>query len=127
MIKVVYYYYYLFYRVVLKDDTPQLLAVLALAASLGFLVGGSIDIILIRLFCLNISKWWLIAFHVGILTWVYSSFYAKGRGERIIMSKPLIAQSHWISLVTSLTFFLLSLSMLFWEPILAKELLRNCN
>lgn len=85
----IYYYYYLFYKQILKDDTPNLLATLALSASEFFPIFGIIDFTIWILFHSNINI--NIMFVVLLLCafFNYLHFHKAGRAKRIIKGKPM--------------------------------------
>lgn len=118
----IYYYYYLFYKQILKDNTPNLLATLALSASEFFPVFGIIDFTIWILFHSNVNI--NIMFVVLLLCafFNYLHFHKTGRAKRIIKEKPMFFNNHKASIFITILFFLFTVSFLFWGPILSKHL-----
>jgi hypothetical protein len=96
---------------------------MALSASEGFLLDGLIDIIALKLFCYDVSKWIMLGI-LGIILFInFGIFYNTGKGSEIVKQKPSLLGSRKISIFFVLTFFLISISWLFWGPIYAKHIL----
>ena len=127
MIKVIYYYYYLFYLKVLQDNQPHMLTIMALSASEGFLLNGTIDIIALKFFCFDVSKWLMLGLLAILLIINFMIFYRGEKGTEIVKQKPKLLKSNNFSMGFALIFFMISISWLFWGPIYAKYLLENCK
>jgi|SRR5690554_696155 len=126
MLKVFYYYYYLFYKRVLKEEQPHFNTYFSLSASIGFLVNGVIDFLVIKYFCVNIDKWYPIGVFCVILSFNYWIFDYRGLGKKIVDRQPTLFNSKRISIVLTIVFFVITVSWLFWGPFYSRYLLENC-
>lgn len=126
--KILYYYYYLFYTKTLPDDQPHSTVIFCLSLMESFIINGLLNIVLILLFCYNISKWPMIGVLIAIIIANYRIYYQSKRMERIIDEKPKLFNSNIASFVFSLFFFIFSLLMIVTAPFYSKYLLeRFCN
>jgi len=125
--KTIYYYYYLFYSKKLNEDSPHRTTLLSLSASEGFLISGMIQLFFARFYCISIGKWVMLSICVLMILLNYLYFDKSGLAKEIIKIKPLLLKSPKISVVMTILFFIISVSIIFWGPICVKELLSNCN
>ena len=127
MMKVIYFYYFLFYSEILNEDEPHFTAYFSLSASQGFLVNGIIDFIALKFYCYNIDKWPMII--IGLIIFGMNYFYygKMNKGKEIVAMKPTFFNNRPFSIISSILFFLISLSWLFWGPLVGKTLLENCQ
>jgi hypothetical protein len=115
MIKVLYYYYYLFYKNVLKDNEPHLLTTLALSFSLSLLINGILNIIFAHLLSFAFSRWEMFGLLALILLIFYVTLHRTGKAQKIVDEQPKFFNSHKLSIVITIIFFLITTSFLFWE------------
>lgn len=124
--KTIYYYYYLFYSKKLNEDSPHRTTLLSLSACEGFFISGMIQLFFARFYCISIGKWVMLSICILIILLNYLYFDKSGLAKEIIKIKPLLFKSPKISIVTTILFFIISVSIIFWGPICVKELLNNC-
>ena len=128
MIKTIYYYYFLFYCKILNDKEPHLLTTLALSASESFLVNGVLQIFLAKYFCISIGKWPMLGVLSFSLVLNYIYFHNYGNAKEIVKSKPRFFSSNRVSITLALLFFIVTISFLFWGPVLVKQIVKtNCK
>jgi hypothetical protein len=120
---VIYYYYYLFYCKIVKDDDPHLLTTLALSASEGFALAVSLNIVLIRFFCYQMTKLMMFLPICLFLLFNYFYFNKSGRAKKLVKEKPMFFLNHKLSIIITLLFFMITFSFLFWGGIYTKSLL----
>ena len=125
--KTIYYYYYLFYSKKLNENSPHRTTLLSLSACEGFLISGIIQLFFAHFYCVSIGKWVMLSICVIMILLNYLYFDKSGLAKEIIKIKPLLLKSPKISVVMTILFFMLSISIIFWGPICVKELLSNCN
>lgn len=125
--KTIYYYYYLFYSKKLNENSPHRTTLLSLSACEGFLISGIIQLFFAHFYCVSIGKWVMLSICVIMILLNYLYFEKSGLAKEIIKIKPLLLKSPKISVVMTILFFMLSISIIFWGPICVKELLNNCN
>jgi hypothetical protein len=123
MINVFYYYYYLFYTKVLSDNQPHSTVVFTLSFSLSLLVNGLLSIISAFVANYNMSNYVMIGIFVTIMVVNYLVFYRTGKGKRLVKEKPRFFNSHRLSILFTLIFFLVTISFLFFGPIFLKNIL----
>lgn len=127
ILKVLYYYYFFFYKKALNDDQPKFSTLFSLSATLGFIFNGVLDAIHIVVFCRVFGKWSMISVFLFILGTNYYYFKILNKELEIINEQPMFFGNEKISKTLSLLFFLVSISWLFWGPILGKYLLSKCQ
>lgn len=125
LLNVLYYHFYLFY---LKfDPEPHLTTVLSLSFSQSLVINGTIDIIALKLYCYQIEVWIQFMITVIFIFLNYLIFHRTNRAKQIIKSKPKILNSKALSIIITISFFLITASWLFWGPIYGKHLLDQCK
>lgn len=120
---VFYYYYYLFYTKVLPDNQPHSTVIFTLSFSLSLFVNGVLSLIAAHLKSYVISNYVMVGIFVAIMVINYFVFYRTGKGKRLIKEKPKFFNSHKLSILLTLIFFLITTSLLFLGPIYIKNLL----
>ena len=123
MMNVFYYYYYLFYTKVLPDNQPHSTVIFTLSFSLSLFVNGVLSLIAAHLKSYVISNYVMVGIFVAIMVINYFVFYRTGKGKRLIKEKPKFFNSHKLSILLTLIFFLITTSLLFLGPIYIKNLL----
>jgi heme/copper-type cytochrome/quinol oxidase subunit 2 len=123
MMNVFYYYYYLFYTKLLPDNQPHATVIFTLSFSLSLLINGVLSILAAHISNYAISNYIMIVIFILILTVNYLVFYRTGKGERLVEKKPKFNNSHKLSILLTLIFFLITTSFLFWGPIYIRNLL----
>ncbi len=123
MIKVFYYYYYLFYTKVLPDSQPHSTVIFTLSFSLSLLINGLLSLIFAHVANYNMSNYVMVGIFVTIMVVNYLVFYRTGKGKRLVKEKPKFFNSHRLSILFTLLFFLITTSFLFWGPIYIKNIL----
>ncbi|MDN3675581.1 hypothetical protein QWY99_21345 [Flavobacterium branchiarum] len=123
--KTIYYYYYLFYIKISKDDEPYATTVFALSMSEGFVINFILNIISIHQYCYLIDKWIMIIVQLVVLIINYLFFNKSGKAIEITKEKPMFFFNHKLSVITTLLFFIITLSFMFWGPIYTKYLLET--
>lgn len=125
MINIFYYYYYLFYTKVLPDSQPHSTVIFTLSFSLSLLVNGLLSLIAAYAVDYNMSKYVMVSIFIIIVIVNYLIFYKSGKGKQLVKEKPKVLNSHKVSLLFTVIFFLITTSCLFWGPILVKILLER--
>lgn len=124
----VYYMYYYFNSKILKDSEPIATTNFTLSVSEGFLIAFLINLISINLFCKTMPVWFILFIDLIIIFINYIYFNKSKRCIQIISSKPLFFSNFKISVFIVITFFLGTLSFMFWGPVFLKHLLEsNCK
>ena len=126
MMDVFYYYYYLLYKKI-WDVNPRLAATLAVTTLIGYSVIVIIDILLIRFFCIDMSKYLMLAvFAIALLINEFYFFTSK-KVKAIIRARPMFFNNHrltiWIVLIVSL--FVIAIWM--WAGANRTHILRECR
>src|SRR5947199_6680020 len=124
---VIYYQYLLFYKNILKVPEPFYNTMLVLGACQSFLLNGLLDIIVLKFYCYQIPTWLLFCSSIIIIYFNYIIFIKRNRARKIFKEKPLIWNNKPLSIVTSILFFLTTISWLFWGGIYGKYLLSLCR
>ena len=128
MFDVFYYYYYLFYSKVLRDSEPHLLTVMVLSLSEGLIVYYTADVLGVHLFCEFVfGKWYHIGVVVIIIGINYMVYHKTNRAKKLIEMKPMFFQNRRLSIVLTLLFFLISLSLAFWVADYNLSVLEECQ
>jgi ABC-type iron transport system FetAB permease component len=99
----------------LKDNEPHLLATLALSFSLSLLVNGVLNIILAHVLKFAFSKWEMIGLLLLILLLFSFFLHRNGMAKKIVEEQPKLFNSHKLSKVITIIFFVVTTSFLFWE------------
>jgi hypothetical protein len=66
----------------------------------------------------------MISIFVIVMAIIYITFYKKGKAARIVKIKPKFFNNHKLSVIITITFFLITTSFLFWGPIFLKNILK---
>ena len=123
MIDVFYYYYYLFYTKVLSEDQPHSTVVFTLSFSLSLFVNGIFNLVTIHFANFALPPSIMIGTFIIIGLVNYFVYYRKGKGMRLVKRKPRFFNSHRITIILTLLFFLVTTSFLFWGPIYLKSMI----
>lgn len=115
-----FYFYYLFYKKIMKDDSPHIFSCLGISACETFFVVNIVSCLLIQ-FCIKLGFWGSIT--IGVLITLLNVYYfiKSGRYKNIEKSKPMYFGNKWISIVTAIVFFIITVSSMFWGPIYLKH------
>jgi hypothetical protein len=125
ILKILYYYYYSVYQKI--DDEPHAMTVFALSISQSFAVIFIIQLIFSHFFCYFFSLWQMIGIMVILLIINSLLFLRSGRGKKIVKASPPFIISHSFSKMFALFFFIITLSSLFFGPVLLKNIYENCH
>lgn len=125
--KFIYFGYYRFYRSVLKDNEPHLLTTLALSASIWFVLQFLVRLVFINQTCNSPEKLWVLLILLVIVLFNYIYFHRSGLARKIVDERPMIFGNRVLGNLAVLLFFLITLSFMFWGPIVTKELLEGCR
>ncbi|MDN3675583.1 hypothetical protein QWY99_21355 [Flavobacterium branchiarum] len=122
---VIYYYFYLFYIRIIKDNEPHMLTILAISATEGFIINIIIQVISIIYQCKQTSNliWMSIIGLANMFNYLY--YYKSGRAIRIIKEKPMFYSSNRISILSTISFFIVFGTSIIWGSILTKYLLET--
>lgn len=123
-LNVVYYNYFLFYKKVIKDPEPHFATVLSLGFNEAVFINGLIDILVIKWFCFQIPVWIQFGLSLIIIYFNYSKYHRSRLDREIVRTKPTIGKSRSF---TTILFFVITISWLFWGPIYEKYLLSLCK
>ncbi len=125
MIDVFYYYFYLGYKNVtfIHSTTPKTTAAWTLGLCLSFWVIEPVDLFIIHHYGILLKP--VILYSVSIiffLTTLYV-YLLKGRSRKVIQKKPKLFGSHIFSIVVTVVFFILSLSLLIIGMFVGRKIL----
>ena len=121
--KVLYYYYYLFYTKIIPDDQPNATVIFVLSFCSSFLFMGITDIISNMYFSYSLSKYQMLGIFIAFVIKNYFVFYRSGKYKRIIEDKPMFFNSHKISILLTLLYAIITISSLFWAPVVVKDII----
>lgn len=124
---VLYYYYFLFYTHVLPDDEPHATVVFTLSFSESLVVNGLFNIVIAKVFCLQMELWPMLITFIIVLGINYLVYSRNKRGSEIVKNKPQFFSSKSVSVLVTATWFLVSLSFMFVTPFYIKEILDRCR
>lgn len=116
MISTSYYYYYLFYKKILKDSEPHMLATMVLGFSFSLPIIGLIAITIAYLFNEKLSNYAMFGINLLMIVVLYFTLYRTGKAREIVKQKPMFFNSHVLSILITVLFFVITTSFLFWEP-----------
>lgn len=122
-----YYYYFRVYKKVIKDPEPHFSTVLSLAFSCGLLVNGVIDFVALKYYCYQVEVWLQFSIVLLIIVILYFIYHKTEKAKEVVKTGQFIFNSSIVSAITTLLFFLLTLSWLFWGPIYGKTILESCR
>ena len=107
-----FYYNYLFYKWSKVETQPILSAWFSLSFSEMIFVMGFSDYLSSLIFKHTIDNW--ILFGIILLPFVFNYFYyvKKGYAKKIIKEKPMFFKSHFLSIVLSWSFLILTFASL---------------
>jgi hypothetical protein len=125
--RVFYYYYYLFYTKILSEGKPHATTIFTLSMSQSFILIGIIDLIITQTFCISIGKWKMIGLTLIVILANYFIYGKSGKNLEIINSKPKFFNSNFLSIIITILFFVISVSVLFWGPVYTKNVLAHCK
>lgn len=128
MLDIIYYYYYLFYLRMLKDNEPHLLTTLALSFSISTIIIFFIDVISVYVFCfLDVNTWHDMLIYLLSLGILYLWFHKTGRAKKVVKEKPKLFNNHFLSIVITISFFIISISFYFWLIDVLKLEVESCR
>lgn len=125
--KTIYYYFYLFYSSALKEFEPHFNARFSISLSQALMVNGILNIIAANLFCKSLNKWEMIG--IFVLIFIINSYliYNSESTKKIIKEKPRFFNNQKLSIILTITFFVLTMSYLFWGSIYIRNILEQCK
>jgi O-antigen/teichoic acid export membrane protein len=116
MMNVIYYYYYLFYTKVLPDNQPHATVIFSLGFIISLIINGVINIVLAYKFGFALNHWGMIGVLALLIFILYLVFYKTGKGKIIVeVEKPKLFNSHVLSILLSLSLFIVGMLFLFFE------------
>lgn len=120
----IYFIYYYFYTRILTDNEPHYTVLFTLGFSMSLWLITFGNIVSILLFCVSLKLGHMIGLFVVILVVLYIRYFMGNRNRQVVLKYSSIHQNKmsFISIVT----ILISISVLFWSPILSKFLLGIC-
>lgn len=121
-----YYHYYLFYTKVIPDNQPNATVIFVLSFVEALLINAIVDYVMLKYFCVGMSKWPMISVIVVMLVANYFYYYRSGRFRTIIEEKPMFFDNRKLSTIITFGVSLLIISWMFWGAVLGKHLLENC-
>ena len=129
ILDVLYYYYYRYSVKILRESEPHATTGFMLSVSEAFLINGIINFITSTFFCYSFIsfKSFPIAILVIILFLNYLFYQKTGRSRRIIKEKPVLWNSHRLSIIVTILFWAITFSWLFWVVPVTKLILENCK
>ncbi len=123
--KILYFYYFSFYRKV--DDEPHAMTVFALSFSESLLLEFIIQVIFAHYYCYFFSTWQLVSMGVVLLIINYFIFIKSGISKKIVRSSPPFVINQRFTKAFVILFFIITVSFLFWGPILMKAMFEGCK
>ena len=124
---VLYYYYYLFYTRILPDDEPHATVIFTLSFSESLLVNGILDILAAHLLCKKLEMWLMIGVFVVLIIFNYLIYSRTKKSRLVVENKPQFFNSHKVSIMVTLLWFVATTSFMFWKPVYVKEVLDQCH
>ena len=125
LLNVFYYHFYLFYTKF--DPEPEFATLLSLSFCQSLILNGILDFLSLKFYCYQIAVWVFVLIVTFIILLNYLMFYRNGRIKQIIKAKPTLLNNRALSIIVTLSFFLLTASWLFWGPVLGKNILDHCK
>lgn len=127
MFDIIYYQLFRFYSKVLKEEEPHFTTIFVLSALQAFLLIAIIDVVAIQGFCYQIQTPIKFSFFILIAILNFLRYDKNGRGKFIVAKKPKFFQSHRLSVLLTIVFFLVAISWLFWGGFWGKQVLIGCR
>jgi peptidoglycan/LPS O-acetylase OafA/YrhL len=125
MMDVLFYYYYLCYKNVIPDVKPHLTAIWSISVIIAFLIIIPIDLFCIYKFHIVLDVWIWIVVIVTVLFVMYLYYIKSNKWKKIIKEKPMLWNSHKLSIIFAVSFFLLGLLVYNIGAFLGKILLNS--
>lgn len=125
--KALYYYCYLLYTKVIPEDEPYATTVFVLSFLEAMFLFSTASLLLAYWQCFDLNAWYGVSLMVVLLIVNYVVFNRSGWSRRITEEKPMLFNSHRLSIVIFLFLFILSASSLFWGPVYTKHFLDGCR
>jgi archaellum biogenesis protein FlaJ (TadC family) len=123
MMDVLFYYYYLCYKNIIPDVKPHLTAVWSISVIIAFLVIVPIDLFCNYRFHIVLDVWIWVSVTGTILFIMYLHYIKSNKWKEIIKEKPMLWNSHKLSIIFAVSFFLLGLLVYNIGAILGREIL----
>lgn len=127
LLDVFYYCYFLYYKKLLRDPDPHFFTLASLSFSESLIFVGIMNFIAVKFYCYILQTWIQFSVYLLILFLNYRFYWKNDRNEQIIEDKPSIGNSPALSKLITFLFTLITISWLFWGPILGKHLLSLCR
>lgn len=124
-LNIIYYHYYLFYNKILKDMQPIFTTTFTFSFSLSLVINGCINIVLAHTNGTYLNKWSMISIFVIIFIFNYLYYYKRNKANELILLKPKLDNSNYLSAFITILFFLICVSFLFWEPIYTRGVIHR--
>jgi uncharacterized membrane protein HdeD (DUF308 family) len=100
---------------VLPDYQPHATVIFTLGFSLSLFINGILNIILAHTIHFALGKYEMIGIFLLITGIIYLRYYRNGKAQKVVQEKPKFFNSHRLSIVLTILFFLFTASFLFWE------------
>jgi len=123
----VYYHYFIFYSKVLRDPDPKIASILSLSFNQAIVINGILDISFLKLFCFQIAVWFQFTLSMAIAYINYLRYNKSNIGKEFVNQSPRTIKISKLSLALTILFFLITVSWLFWGPIVGRDILINCK
>jgi hypothetical protein len=123
MMDVLFYYYYLCYKNVIPDVKPHFTAVWSISIISAFFVIIPIDLFCNYKFHIVLDIWIWISVTGAIFLILYLRYIQSNKWKEIIKEKPMFGNSHKLSIIFAVSFFLLGLLVYNIGAILGRKIL----
>jgi len=124
---VLFFYFYIFYSKIVKDHDPWMATILGLGFIESIIPNAILKLILLKGYCLRLDSWIYFAITIIVVIVNYLLYIKSGRLKKLIKTQPKIRNSHRLSAIVVITFFVIVASWLFWGPIYTKYLWNQCQ
>lgn len=123
---ILYYYGFQFNSKIIKDDEPHATTVFTMNFCESLIVNGILQFIWAKSFCSYLKLWPMIGVLFLLMCINYFLFIRTGLGKKLAKSGPPIFINFQYTKTFAIFFYIIANSMLFWEPILIKNILSSC-
>jgi hypothetical protein len=123
MMDVLFYYYYLCYKNIIPDVKPHFTAVWVMGITISFFITIPAYLFFIYRFHIVLDSWFFLCVIGVIISILYLYYLKTNKWKQIIKEKPMLNNSHKLSIVFTITFTVLGFAFLVIGAILGKKIL----
>jgi uncharacterized protein involved in cysteine biosynthesis len=125
MMDVLFYYYYLCYKNVIPDVKPHLTAVWVMSVTIALIINVPINLLFIYWFHTMLDTWIMIGILGVIFLIIYLHYLKTNKWKQIIKEKPVLWNSHRLSIIFTIAFTVLGIAVLIAGMIIGKKILSS--